>query len=220
MLFIKYIMAYGKKKGIKKYGRKNKKLANTIRRLSSHDIQLFAGENAASVGGNAANFSGGFSIISLETDLLGLIRNGTAESNRIGNEILVHDVDVCLVCTLADSTQIVRFCMYHCELSTSMLTPMATSGFTINTVLSKKWGYGTNIRRIFCDDMFVLGTDFKTTMVWKKKIYFKTPLRVRYYTDANNANNTKLYLLAVSDSGAVSHPTCPLVQYKIYFENA
>lgn len=196
-------------------------LVRMIKRVAGpRDIQMHAGQNPAAVGGNAQNYFAGISTAGLETDLLGLIRQGDSENDRTGNTIAVTDIEVKCTFFVGDNNNLMRVLLYQSEQSTGPFTPLATAGISYNSVVSKKSGFGTVIRALYADKLLMMTVGERSQAMFYKKIHFKRPLIVRYAQDANNSNNVKFYLFCASDSAAAAHPFMQWINYKVYFSNA
>lgn len=156
----------------------------------------------------------------VEHDVLATLAAGTDFTNRVGRDILVHNLLVkgtmfggAQGSGFDDLYNSVRLLIFttHRETAGSALTPLATAGMSINQPILK--GNLASLGRIYRDMQIAITNSPISTSDGAPGhravnifIRFKRGLRVHFTHSIAGYNQTQLWVSAISDSAAVPGP--------------
>lgn len=131
---------------------------------------------------------------------------GTGYDERIGLKIKGKNLLLRFQLIHSDSTQMVRvmvirwFCSTTPVVSDVVFTPSASTPWPLNPLNIDN----SKEIQVLYDNLFALSTNTNANIV--DKVFIGRPMHISFETD-DTRDNGHLYLIAVSDSTAVSHPS-------------
>ncbi len=135
------------------------------------------------------------------------ISQGTADTSRDGDEIIVKNMRYRFTIAAADTTNVVRLILFWWDQAT---TPVLADLFSdaagdVNSVLDNPNGNA----RVIMDKTVALSTTGSNNVVFHRfDKFYKRGIKVEYGSStATDLRRNELVLAYVSDSGAVTHPT-------------
>lgn len=139
--------------------------------------------------------------------------NVNLSTKRQGNEIMIRSLQVRGDVSVADSTNLVRIIIFRwlgksTPLASSILdvTTATTDYYKAHYVLDSSSSFLENYRILY-DRTIALAVDSKDSATVKFIKKWKQGLKVEYYNIAgSNFSTGTIWMLAVSDSAAVTHP--------------
>lgn len=139
---------------------------------------------------------------------------GVTEANRVGNKCAPKWIDVRLSCLPADGRQIMRFVLFQWHADDGSHAPAATDILQAGLVTSGTYAVYAGLNnddralfRVLADWSYAMTLgecDSNFTLVVKR---VKAAMRQIEFNGTLTTGTEKLYLLAISDSAAVSHPS-------------
>lgn len=134
------------------------------------------------------------------------------EASRIANKVAPKWVELRLTLTCADATNIMRLVLIQWHLDSDAAPPLASNVLQAGLVTGSygPWaGYNNDDRalfRVLGDWSYQMNASTANgSVIVVKKI--KAAMRQIEFNGTSTTGTEKLYLIAISDSGAVSHPT-------------
>lgn len=131
---------------------------------------------------------------------------------RVGDKIKPKSLEMKLVTTVADNTNIFRVIVFVWKMNDTTDVPSPGEILAVvssaNAVNSPYYHDLKNQFTILYDQTRVMGTTATTpnqTLVWKKNFYKKLPTKINYLGGALTGTNN-IYALFISDSSASAHP--------------
>lgn len=167
----------------------------------------------------------------LELDLLNGLSQGGNLNQRIGNAVRIKSIAFrgMLVQgssqTIADDAHnTVR--VVCCKAETSVLTPMATAGYTINSFMLANSGF-TGLKKVYMDKLIGLPVTGQASAGYTPSMRvvkffkrFKNPWKVTWSSNLGGSNNYRIFLSMISDSAAVPNPGITIGNWKVVFEDS
>lgn len=185
------------------------------------------------VGGGAVSFAS--CSYGSSTAIAGLCRGittGTGEGNRVGHEITVRGVYVWLAVQCASGTESNNFRLALVrpkgQISTTTVSALAQQVFSNAGSSSTQWlnPIDTDIFTIYYDKaVFIKPSDISgvgnvSQRFYKQFIKFGPKGLTMKWNEADSQPYRDLYLVAISDSSAVSHPGAIAGFVRIYYRDA
>ncbi len=136
------------------------------------------------------------------TDLTS-VGQGTNAVSRVGQTITVKSIEMNVVATLADTTNLIRMRIFEWIPSdTSDIPSLSELQYNTSSVISPLLPYKPSRFRVLYDHLFVLDTYHP---ILAEKVRLELDHEVQYDLSVNTGSR-HLYLSLQSDSGAASHP--------------
>lgn len=210
---VKKVRKYSKTRRTKQLATKTyvKKMINKDIETKYHDLSLAAQPYSISLGATQ--------IIELS-----IPAQGTTDLTRIGDKITIRGLDIRMHLTSSDTYNIIRCIIFQWYPNTS-ITSAPVGSQILNDVTTYPYispyvhDY-TNQYGVLYDKMFTLSSLADTiTRVVKIKPRLKYCKKTINFSAAGTNGSNKLYMLLVSDSGAVTHPTAN-IHSRLFYDDA
>lgn len=143
-------------------------------------------------------------------DRLTGVSQGTTDSTRIGDKLTMRSLRISYEATVADSTNMVRFIIVQWFPNSTLLAP--TSSYVLSTIgsaLAPQSPYIHDYKNQFnvlYDKVHILSTDYPR-IVRKFWLKMKWAKKVINFSAGTSEGSNHLYMIRISDSSAVTHPT-------------
>lgn len=148
---------------------------------------------------------------------LTVVPQGTTDSTRIGDKLVIRGLNIKYEVIAADSTQMVRVMLFQWHPNTQLLSPImsdilvSTTLSTTNAPLANNvWDY-QNQYTVLYDRVHRLDSLEKASDIVRKNINLRYAKKTIVFYAATTAASEHIYMLVVSDSSAAPHPT---IQYQ------
>lgn len=188
-----------------------------VKKLVRKEVETKYYDDYTSWSGTAIDWTG--SLVRLTT-----IAQGTTDITRVGDKLTLRAVRIKLNFVAADATQCMRLIVFQWYPNTTLVTP--TTANILNVVGSPQ---GVNSMYIHdYDNQFKVLYDRRIAMVLGqnndyKAISINVPLKFAKktinFTAASTAGSNHIYIMAISDSGAVGHPSITMYS-RVWFDDA
>ena len=133
---------------------------------------------------------------------LSAIPNGTGFNERVGLKVKGKSIQIRLELIRADSTQLMRVIVFRwfCQSTPTVGDILEGTPWPLNATSVNRAGE----YQIMYDNMFALSASTNANFV--DKFFIERPMNITF-TTADAVDLGHVYLLAISDSIAVTHPT-------------
>lgn len=152
------------------------------------------------------------------------VPQGTTDVTRVGDKLTIRGLDIRMDAIIADTTNVIRCIIFQWYINTNItlsnpLGSQVLQDITTYPHLSNYHHDNNNQFHILYDTMIQLGAQGPQARVWHVKPNLKWAKKTVEFSGGGTNGANKLYMLLVSDSSAVSHPTVR-IQSRLRFDDS
>lgn len=152
------------------------------------------------------------------------VQQGITDSTRIGDKLTLRALKYKLFLTIADTYNIFRVIMFQWYVNTTLRVPqyadiMQEAGGAVTSWLSPITYDYENQHHVISDKIYTVDSVKNQTFFVNRKFRMKYIRKTINFTAAGAEGSNHLYMLIVSDSAAIAHPTWS-IQSRTYYDDA
>lgn len=158
-------------------------------------------------------------------NVTGGISQGITDTQRIGDKIRIRGIQVEGWCTVADTTNLVRICVFQWKQNNALVAPASNyiiqytgSGIAPMSPFNNDLQGGNYVMLYTRVLKLVSGTD-KSIVRFRFRVPMKYCKRLVEFYVAGTQGTNHIYMMGISDSGAPAHPNL-FMMARVWYEDA